>query len=128
MVGLLAAQGAEGAEHAAAAANWFVRNAWLIPTLPFISTAFTVFLGRRTPGKGPVYGILAVFASFVLAVGVLWSFVQGGGEYERATEWFTVGPLHLELGILVDGLTAVMVVVVTFVSRTEFAVGTTRRP
>ena len=116
MVGLLAAEGAEGAEHAAKAANWFVQNAWLIPLLPFVSGALTLFLGRRTPGKGPVYGIAAVFASLVLSIGVLWSFVQGGGAYEATTDWFTIGSLHLELGILVDGLTAVMVVVVTFVS------------
>ena len=30
--------------------------------------------------------------------------------------WFQVGPLHLELGILVDGLTAIMLVVVTAIS------------
>ncbi|HSL09872.1 MAG TPA: NADH-quinone oxidoreductase subunit L [Actinomycetota bacterium] len=116
MVGVLAAETAEGAEHAAAAANWFVQNAWLIPLLPFISGVLTLAFGRRTPGKGPVYGILAVFAALVLSLGVLWSFVQGGGPYERTADWFTVGPLHLEAGILVDGLTAVMVVVVTFVS------------
>jgi NADH-quinone oxidoreductase subunit L len=116
VVGLLAAEGAEGAEHAAAAVNWFVENAWLIPLLPFVSGALTLFLGKRTPGQGPIYGIAAVFAALVLSLGVLWSFVNGGGSYEATTDWFTVGPLHLELGILVDGLTAVMVVVVTFVS------------
>ena len=35
---------------------------------------------------------------------------------EASVDWFTVGPLHLELGILVDGLTGVMLVVVTAVS------------
>ena len=39
MVGLLAAEGAEGAEHAATAVNWFVSNAWLIPLLPFVAAA-----------------------------------------------------------------------------------------
>jgi NADH-quinone oxidoreductase subunit L len=119
LFGIVAAEGAEGAEgveHAAAAANWFVHNAWLIPLLPFVSAAFTLFFGKRTPGKGAVYGILAVFAAFVLSLGALWSFVQGGGAYEVAIDWFEIGPLHLEAGILVDGLTAVMLVVVTSVS------------
>jgi NADH-quinone oxidoreductase subunit L len=107
---------AETTEAAAGGVNWFVEHAWLIPLLPFLSAVFVTFLGKRTPGKGPVYGILAVFASFVLSLGVLWSFVQGGGSYEASLDWFTVGPLHLEAGILVDGLTAVMVVVVTSVS------------
>jgi hypothetical protein len=47
VVGLLAAEGAEGAEHAAVAANWFVQNAWLIPLLPFVAAALTNFLGTR---------------------------------------------------------------------------------
>ena len=42
---------------------------------------------------------------------------QGGGTYERsAIDWFQIGPLHMELGQYVDGLTAVMLVVVTAVS------------
>jgi NADH-quinone oxidoreductase subunit L len=114
-VGFLAAEG-EGTEHAAVAANWFVQNAWIIPLLPFASGLLTLFFGKRMPGRGSVFGILAVLASFVLALGVLWSFVQGGGEFERSVEWFSIGPLHLELGILVDGLTATMLVVVTSIS------------
>ena len=42
--------------------------------------------------------------------------MQGGGPYEAAISWFQVGPLHLELGVLVDGLTGIMLVVVTAVS------------
>ncbi len=120
LLGILAAEGAEagaeGAEHAAAAANWFAQHAWLIPLLPFASGAMTLFFGKRTPGEGAVYGIAGVGASFVLSLGVLLSFAQGGGAYEGTIEWFSIGPLHLELGILVDGLTAAMVVVVTSVS------------
>jgi NADH-quinone oxidoreductase subunit L len=119
LLGIVLAEGtehAEEAEHAAKAANWFVTNAWLIPLLPFVSGALTLFFGKRTPGKGPVYGIGAVFAAFVLSLGALWSFVQGGGAYETSADWFTIGPLHLEAGILVDGLTAAMFVVVTAVS------------
>ena len=81
-----------------------------------MSGAFTLFFGKRTPGKGPVYGIAAVFVAFVLSLGVLWSFVQGGGEIEQTVDWFTIGSLHLEVGVLVDGLTAAMLVVVTSVS------------
>ena len=38
------------------------------------------------------------------------------GEYETNRVWFEIGPLELQLGILVDGLTGVMLVVVTSVS------------
>jgi NADH-quinone oxidoreductase subunit L len=113
VVGLL---GAEGAPAAASGAGWFVEHAWLIALLPFISAALTLFFGKRTPGGGPVYGIAALGAGFVMALGVAWHFVQGGGPYEKYVEWFRIGSLHMQLGFYVDGLTAVMLIVVTFVS------------
>jgi len=119
-LGFLGAEGGAAAEAAAeivrSAPNWFAQNAWLIPLLPFVSGALILFFGTRTPGKGAGFGILAVGASFLLSLGVLWSFVEGGGPYEKSVEWFTVGPLHLEAGVLVDGLTAAMFIVVTAVS------------
>jgi NADH-quinone oxidoreductase subunit L len=101
---------------AAAAANWFAVHAWLIPLLPFASGVLTLFLGKRTPGKGPVYGIVAVGAAFVLALGVLLNFAHGGGVYQQNVDWFTVGPLNLQLGIYIDGLAGAMLVVVTAIS------------
>ncbi len=94
----------------------FVRYVWLIPLLPFIAAWVTLFFGKRTPGKGSVYGIAAVGVAFVMAIGVLWNFVQGHGSYSASIPWFQVGPLHLELGVFVDGLTAAMLVVVTSIS------------
>jgi NADH-quinone oxidoreductase subunit L len=95
---------------------WFVEHAWVVALLPLISATLILFFGRRTPGKGAVYGIVAVGAAFLFSLGVLWHFVEGGGPFEGSIEWFTIGSLHLELGILVDGLTGIMVVVVTAVS------------
>src|SRR4029077_11379202 len=89
---------------------------WVIPLIPFVSAFLILFFGKRLPGKGAGIGILALAATLVLSLGVLWHFVQGSGPYEAAVSWFEVGPLHLELGILVDGLTGIMLVVVTAVS------------
>jgi NADH-quinone oxidoreductase subunit L len=102
---------------APATVNWFVENAWLIVLLPLVSAALTLFIGKLTPGRGALYGILAVGTAFVLSLGVLWHFVEnGGGEFERSVSWFQIGDLHVEAGQLVDGLTAVMLVVVTAIS------------
>jgi len=114
VVGALLAE--EGASAAAAGSNWFVHHAYVITLLPFLSGALTLFFGKRTPGKGPVYGILAIGAGLVLSLGVLFSFVGGGGNYEQNVSWFTIGPLHMQLGFYVDGLTAVMLIVVTSIS------------
>jgi NADH-quinone oxidoreductase subunit L len=93
-----------------------ITYAWVIALLPVLAAAMTLFFGRRTPGQGAVYGIAALAAGWVLSLAVLWHFVTGGGPVENSMEWFTIGPLHLEVGQFVDGLTAVMLVVVTSVS------------
>ncbi|MFM8998523.1 MAG: NADH-quinone oxidoreductase subunit L [Actinomycetota bacterium] len=106
-----------GAETAIATdPGFFLANAWLVVLLPFVSAVLTLTLGRRTPGKGPIYGILAIGAAFLLSLGILWHFVQGGGPAGASLPWFSVGPLEMTVGQYIDGLTAVMLVVVTSVS------------
>ena len=52
-----------------------------------------------------------------MSLGVLWTFVGGErGFYEASIPWFQIGQLHMEVGVYVDGLTAVMLVVVTSIS------------
>jgi len=113
---VVALLGAEGAATTQIGANWFVQHAWVIAVLPFVSAALTLFFGKRTPGGGPIYGIAAIAAGLVMSLGVGWHFVQGGGPYEANIQWFHIGSLQMQLGIYVDGLTAVMLVVVTTVS------------
>ena len=113
---LLALAQSEPVAEAIGSPNWFVTHAWVIVLLPLVSAVLTLFFGKRTPGGGAAYGIIAVGGSLLLSLGVLVHFIQGGGPYEASISWFTVGPLHLELGILVDGLTGIMLVVVTAVS------------
>ena len=62
--------------------------------------------------------ILGVAVSFVLSAWVLWQLVgQGASPFnENVYTWFQVGGLHANVGFMVDKLTAMMMVVVTFVS------------
>ena len=120
MVGLLQILAQEGGETPAAIAqsapNWFVQHAFLIPLLCFASGALTLFFGKKTPGKGPVYGILALSAGLVLSLGVLWGIAHNGANYEHNITWFTIGSLQIQLGYFIDGLTGVMLLVVTSIS------------
>jgi NADH-quinone oxidoreductase subunit L len=95
-----------------------IRYTWIIAALPLASAAVIFFLGKRMPGKGAYLGIAAMAAGLVLSLLVLWVFVQNGHTepVEGSITWFQVGPLHVQLGQFVDGLTAVMLVVVTTVS------------
>ena len=60
--------------------------------------------------------ILGVAVSFVLSVMVLLDVMNGAGYNATVYEWMAIGSLKMEVGFLVDSLTAMMMVVVTFVS------------
>jgi len=61
--------------------------------------------------------ILSVLLSFVLSAMTLQSVVTDGARFnETIYTWMVLGGLHMEIGFLVDGLTAMMMCVVTFVS------------
>jgi NADH-quinone oxidoreductase subunit L len=72
------------------------------------------WIGRRL---SHVLTIGLVLLSFVLSAGVLWDVTQHGARYNQTLyEWMQVGSLKMEVGFMVDGLTAMMMCVVTFVS------------
>ncbi|MGE5460250.1 MAG: proton-conducting transporter membrane subunit, partial [Solirubrobacterales bacterium] len=107
---------AHGEVAEAAGSPGLTKYAWIIALLPLLSAPLIMFFGKRTPGRGWIYGVISVGAAFVLSLGVLWHFVTGGGTYTSAIDWFQIGSLKMTLGQYVDGLTAVMLVAVTAVS------------
>lgn len=71
-------------------------------------------IGRRATHS---LTILGVAIAFVISVMTLRSVVSDGARFNATIyEWMTVGGLKMEVGFLVDGLTALMMCVVTFVS------------
>ena len=117
MVAILAA--AEEAATQTFSVNVFGEHAWVIPALPLLATVLIMFFGKRLPRKGVEIGVGAVAGSLVWSIGVFLNFAgkAGGPHIERSLEWFPLGGgLSLELGMLVTGMTAVMFLLVTFVS------------
>src|SRR5437868_1973797 len=92
------------------------RNAWLIPLLPALSFFVILFFGKKMPKKGAESGIAAVGVSFLMSCYVAYRWIQGGTIVEHHLKWFDFGPLHIIVGMHIDGLTAMMFVVVTFIS------------
>jgi NADH-quinone oxidoreductase subunit L len=91
-------------------------KAWLIPLLPALSFFVILFFGKKLPKGGSESGILAVGASFVLAVIVAAQWISNETIVDQHLTWWTNGKVHITIGQHVDGLTAMMFVVVTFVS------------
>jgi NADH-quinone oxidoreductase subunit L len=91
--------------------------AWLVPALPLVAWAVLLLVGRRLPGGGAAVGILAVAIGWVISLAILFGVIGGAGAYHVSHEWAPIGAgFDIPLGMTVDGLTAVMLVVVTTIS------------
>jgi NADH-quinone oxidoreductase subunit L len=100
---------------------------WLIPLLPLAAAAITAFCGPRWLKRQSHWPcILALAGSCVLSFQVL-RHVAGGEVLIQGTDftWFQVGNLAISFNLRADGLTAIMLVTVTFVGSliATFAVG-----
>ena len=74
--------------------------------------------GGNLLGHKAAHGITiaAVAVSFVLSALTLYQVVNGAHYNEVVYEWMRVGSLKMEIGFMVDSLTALLMCVVTFVS------------
>ena len=90
----------------------------LIVLLPLLGSILAGLFGRKI-GRAASHSvtILGVAASCVLSAHVLWQLLQGAAPFnENLYTWFQVGNYSAHVGFMVDKLTAMMMVVVTFVS------------
>ncbi len=72
------------------------------------------WLGRRITHSLTILGVLV---AFILSAQTMWCVGVDGARFnETLYTWMVVGGLKMEIGFLVDGLTAMMMCVVTFVS------------
>jgi NADH-quinone oxidoreductase subunit L len=107
--------------------------AWLIPALPAAATVLIMFFGKRMPGKGAEIGITAVAAAFLLSLAVAFEVftanvaavaaVEHGSHDAHSFLHEVSAPLTpigssfvIEVGMRIDGLAAMMFLLVTFVS------------
>ncbi len=97
-------------------------QAWAILFLPLVSFVFISliarpFLGRYASRISGLSAVLAIGAGFALSVWALWSAASSQEEIGWASHlWLSMGGLEVRIGILMDSLTAVMLVVVMGVS------------
>src|SRR5712692_6525611 len=120
-----------------------LENAWLIPSIPAVSFLAILLFGKRSPKQGAAIGIAAVGASFLAScvAAVEWvqrvddatgssqglaAFTKGivsqAGSHHvvqpvtESVTWWQNGSAKFGVGTYVDGLTVMMVVVVSLIS------------
>ncbi|MCZ2111681.1 MAG: NADH-quinone oxidoreductase subunit L [Dehalococcoidia bacterium] len=90
---------------------------WAIIAAPLVAWVLIVLYVRKLPAVAGYLAILGVGAACVLAYITLFNVIDADGHAAIHThEWYTAGNLQIHLGVRVDGLTAIMLVVVTSVS------------
>jgi NADH-quinone oxidoreductase subunit L len=88
-----------------------------IPLAPLVGSLVAGLAGNAI-GRANSHRItiLGVMIAFVLSAIVFFQVIGGASFNATIYEWMRVGTLKMEVGFLVDSLTAMMMVIVTFVS------------
>ena len=94
-----------------------------VPLAPLAGALIAGILGTTFGGNwvgrrlAHTITILGVFVAFIISAMTLQSVAMDGARFnETLYTWMTLGSLKMEIGFLIDGLTAMMMCVVTFVS------------
>ena len=89
-----------------------------VPLAPLVGSIVAGLAGKAVGRRGShLITILGVLIAFICSAMVLKSVAVDGARFNATIyEWMNVGGLKMEVGFLVDGLTAMMMCVVTFVS------------
>lgn len=109
---------------------WIVKNLWLIPALPILAAGLTALAPRRCRKFSSTLAIGSMIGAFLLSLLAFTHALHGG--HEGAKEVFNFNWLQfaagdagiLKLGWVLDPLTAVMLVMVTFVGTLIFIYST----
>jgi NADH-quinone oxidoreductase subunit L len=90
--------------------------AWVLPLLPLAAFVFVLATGRRVPnGAAAGAGIVAMAAVFVASC-VIGLTVARTGPVTASVPWLHLGPLDVAFGVRLDGLSSLMLFVVSLVS------------
>ncbi|MEO8152256.1 MAG: NADH-quinone oxidoreductase subunit L [Rhizobacter sp.] len=88
-----------------------------VPLAPLAGSIAAGFFGKTIGRRGShIVTILGVLIAFVLSIITLLAVRDGARFNATIYEWLSLGSLKMEVGFLIDGLSAMMMCVVTFVS------------
>jgi NADH-quinone oxidoreductase subunit L len=97
-----------------------IRYAYIIPFLPLLSFFINIAVGKRLPRKGDWLSLATIGAGLVMSIVIFFEVFRiydPNFKYHVVVPWLSLGGRFvIKAGILVDNLTAVMLVVVTLVS------------
>lgn len=97
-----------------------IELAWLIPVLPALGFVIIALATKRFKLLSALVAIAAMATSLVISLGIFFEVLQMGITMENPVEysvrWMSVPGIEINAGILIDPLTAVMLLVVCIVA------------
>ena len=97
-----------------------IRYAWIIPFLPLASFFINLAVGKRLPRKGDWVSLATIWTTLAMSIVIFYevfSAYDPNFKYHVVLPWLSIGDRFVvNTGILVDNITAVMLLVVTGVS------------
>ena len=111
--------------------NTFINYSLIILLLPLAAFLIQIFIGKRLPRQGDWVSILAIVTTLVLSIHMFTSMIlryvaaleneellkaSANWKEEISFKWLDMGSFSIELGILLDNVTIIMLLVVTLIS------------
>ncbi|WP_406696081.1 NADH-quinone oxidoreductase subunit L [Singulisphaera sp. Ch08] len=94
--------------------NLLVNNAWLVPFFPLLGALIAAAFGRELREKAHLPVVVGIFLAFLVSLGLLFS--AGPDKVVTVYRWLEFSNLNVPIQFRVDGLTTMMLSMVTFVS------------
>ncbi|WP_422926396.1 NADH-quinone oxidoreductase subunit L [Singulisphaera sp. PoT] len=94
--------------------NFLVNNAWLLPFCPLLGALVAAAGGKQLKERAHYPVVVGIFAAFLVSLGLLLS--AGPEPTTVVYDWLEVSGLHVPIEFRIDGLTTMMLSMVTFVS------------
>jgi NADH-quinone oxidoreductase subunit L len=88
---------------------------WLVPVLPLVGVAINGIFGKWIRDRAHILGVGTTGLSCLIALGIFLQAVGGATLNWDVYVWIPVGDFKATVGFLVDPLSSVMMLVVTFV-------------
>ena len=96
--------------------NSIVMSGFMIPLLPLIAFVIITFFIKKYKMASALVSIIAMAAALVLSINITLSQIAHPQVYQFSFAWLHLGPIKMDMGVLVNQLTAIMLIVVTTVS------------
>lgn len=98
--------------------KFVLEYAWVIPVLPVVAFAVIGLFLHKQPKLAAGVSIAAIATGFVLSAGIAREVYLAGPEtvFSFGAPWLAVQGLAIKAGVMIDPLTAVMLVVVTTIA------------